>query len=75
MSEDDLAHEMHENPLHWSEKYLKLKAKNERLTLRATALVEDTYRRTYCQEPSALDVYMVNAVLLWLLRKEVESDG
>ena len=26
MREDEIAHEMHDNPLHWAEKYAKLQA-------------------------------------------------
>jgi len=51
----------------------KLKAKNERLTLRATAVVEDNYLRTD-RKPDATDSYNVNAVLLWLLEKEVTDE-
>ena len=51
----------------------KLNTENERLTLRATAVVEDNY---LCKDrkPNATDSYGVNAVLLWLLRKEVSDE-
>ena len=52
----------------------ELQAENARLTLRATAVVEDNYLCTD-RKPNATDSYGVNAVLLWLLRKEVSDDA
>jgi hypothetical protein len=31
VSEDEIAEQMHDNPLHWAEKYTKLQAENDKM--------------------------------------------